>query len=160
MGKWAETINQEIDQKLEKAREQDLRFFRIDEFKRNIGRVDDFSATCADCKRFQTEIAEAVSSIEEAVKTPGRKRRQYDKLISKLSKHIQKEHKFYPPYYFSYVYALIGLVAGAILGFFLFSLKPELKVEMFSIGIAIGLVLSYILGSIKDRKIRSEKKLM
>jgi len=160
MEKWSEKINQEIDQKLEKTREQDLRFFRIEEFKRNISRVDDFHSTCADCKRFQTDISEVVDSIGEAIKTPGRNRRQYDKLISRLSKHIKKEHKFYPPYYFSYVYALIGLIGGAILGLFLFGLKPELKVEMFSIGIATGLVLSYILGSIKDHRIRSEKKLM
>lgn len=160
MGKWAEKINLEIDQKLEKTRLQDLRFFRIDEFKRNISRVEEFAPTCADCKRIQTEISEAVNSIEEAIKSPGRNRRKYDKLIGRLSKHIQKEHGFYPPYYFSYVYALIGIVGGVILGYLLFLIKPELRFEMFSIGISVGLVVSYILGSIKDGKIRSQKKLM
>jgi len=160
MGKWAENIITDIDQKLEKTREQDLRFFRIDEFKRNVTRVEEFMPTCADCKRIQTDIIETVKSIDEAVKTPGRERREYDRLISRLSKHIQKEHKFYPPYYFSYVYALIGLLGGALLGYLLFVIKPEHKIEMFSIGISAGLILSYILGTIKDRKIRTDKKIM
>jgi len=160
MGKWAENIITDIDQKLENVREQDLRFFRIEEFKRNVARVDDFAKSCPDCKRMQSDIDDVVQSIDEAVKTPGRKRRAYDRTISRLSKHIQKEHGFYPPYYFSYVYALIGLIGGAVLGYFLFAIKPELKIEMFSIGIAVGLVSTYILGTGKDKKIRSEKKLM
>lgn len=160
MGKWAEKLTLEIDQKLEKTREQDLRFFRIDEFKRNIGRVDDYAASCADCKRIQTEIDDVIKSIEEAVQTPGRKRRDYDMLIGRLSKHVQKEHKFYPPYYFSYVFALFGLIGGALLGYVLVLVKPELRIEMFSIGISIGLIVSYFLGSWKDKKIRSQKKLM
>ena len=160
MGKWAESINLEIDQKLEKTREQDLRFFRIDEFKRNVARVEEFMPACADCKRIQTEINEGVKTIDEAVKTPGRQRREYDRLISRLSKHIQKEHGFYPPFYFSYVYALLGLIGGVALGYLLFLVLAENKVEMFSIGISAGLVITYVFGSIKDRKIRSQKKLM
>ena len=160
MGKWSTEIGKEIDQKLEKTREQDLRFFRIDEFKRNISRVDEYYSGCADCKRIQSDIIETVKSIDEAVKSPGRKRREYDRLISRLSKHIQKEHKFYPPFYFSYMYALIGLIGGAVLGYLLFLIKPEHKIEMLSIGISAGLILSYILGTIKDRKIRTNKKIM
>lgn len=160
MGKWSAKINKDIDQKLENIREQDLRFFRIDELKRNIERVNEFSSSCPDCRRIQTDIEEVVLSIDEAVKVPGRKRREFDRLISRLSKHIQKEHNFYPPFYFSYVYALIGLIGGFILGYLLFVIRPEHKVEMFSIGISAGLVISYIFGNIKDRKIRTNKRIM
>lgn len=160
MGKWAKNITLEIDQKLEKSRIQDLRFFRIDEFKRNIERVDEFTMTCPDCRRFRTDIDETVQSIDEAVKTPGRERRDYDRLINQLSKHIKKEHGFYPPFYFSYVYALIGMIGGAALGYVLFIIKPDYRIEMFSIGISVGLIISYILGTIKDKKIRLQKKLM
>ncbi len=160
MEKWAEKLTLEIDQKLEKSRVQDLRFFRIDEFKRNVERVEKFSSSCADCKRFKTEISESVQNINEAIKTPGRERRGYDRLINRLSKHIRKEHGFYPPFYFSYVYALFGIIGGALLGYLLVLVKPELRIEMFSIGISVGLIISYILGSTKDKKIRLQKKLM
>ncbi len=160
MGKWAEDIIIDIDQKLEKVREQDLRFFRIEEFKRNINRVEEFASSCAECKRFKTDINEAVQTIDEAVKVPGRKRRAYDRTISRLSKHIQKEHGFYPPYYFSYLYAVFGLIGGALLGYLLYLSNPAHILEMYSIGIAAGLLVSYFFGFRKDKKIRSEKKLM
>lgn len=160
MGKWSDKINQEIDQKLENTREQDLRFFRIDEFKRNIIRVDEFTSSCPDCKRMQIDIAEVVQSVDEAVKVPGQTRREFDRLISRLSKHMQKQHGFYPPFYFSYIYALYGLLGGAAVGYLLWQIIPEHPFEMMGIGISAGLVISYILGNIKDRKIRTNKKIM
>lgn len=160
MEKWSAQINKDIDQKLEKAREQDMRFFRIDEFKRNIERVDEFSTNCPACKHEQINIAEAVQYIGEAVHVPGRKRREFDRLIARLSKHMRTEHGFYPPFYFSYVYALFGLIGGAVLGYLLLLFFTNNKMVMFGIGISAGLVVMYVLGSFKDRKIRSQKKLM
>ncbi|WP_340111129.1 hypothetical protein [Maribellus mangrovi] len=160
MGNWSEGITAKIDSKLESARDKDILFFRIKEFKRNIERVDEFSISCPDCKRRMIDIAEVVESIDVAVDVPGRKRREYDRLISRLSNHMRKVHGFYAPYYYSYLYALYGVIGGTALGLLLLWLQPSYKLEMFGIGISAGLIISYIAGSTRDKKIRSDKKLM
>jgi len=160
MKSWSSEIHNTIDSKLESSRDKDILFFRINEFKRNISRVDEFSASCPTCKKEMINISEVVQKIDEAVNTPGKTRREYDRLISRLSKHMQKEHGFYAPYYHSYVYALFGIIGGFILGSILYLILPQYQLEMFVIGISVGLIVSYILGSTKDKKVRSEKKLM
>jgi hypothetical protein len=160
MGNWSEEIHQKIDSKLESARDKDILFFRIKEFKRNIERVDEFSVSCPECKRKMIDIAEVVEEIDVAVDVPGRKRLEYDRLISRLSRHMQKEHGFYAPYHYSYLYALYGVIAGTVLGLFLLWLQPNYKLEMFGIGISVGLIATYIIGSTKDKKIRNDQKLM
>jgi len=160
MESWSTELKTQIDTKLEGVNEKDLRFFRIDEFKRNVSRIDSFSSTCSECKKEQQYIVEMVSGIDEAIKNVGSKRREYDRLISKLSKHIQKKHGFYAPYYFTYIYSLVGFVIGGIIGYLMMDINPELKLELFCLGFAIGLLPTYIIGSFKDKKIRRLKKLM
>ena len=160
MGNWSDEIKTQINTKLEGVKEKDLRFFRIEEFKRNISRIDEFSNTCPNCNKEKVNISSAVLSIDEAVNVPGKQRREYDRLISKLSKHMQKEHKFYPPYYFTYLISFVGIIGGSILGYFLMQLNAEMKLELFSIGFASGLLPTYVWGHLKDKKIRKEKRLM
>lgn len=160
MGNWSEELKQSIDEHLKDSREKDLRFFRIDEFKRNISRVDDFSNSCPVCKKAQFDIAEAVNTIDQAVNHVGKHRRNYDRLISRLSKHMQKEHGFYAPYYFTYLISFFGIVGGSVLGYLLMQLNADIKLELFLIGFAIGLLPTYVLGHLKDKKIRKEKRLM
>ncbi len=160
MGNWAEEINTVIDGKLKDARDKDLRFLRVPEFKRNVSRTDTFSESCPFCKQQQIFIAEAVSKIEETVNEPGESRREYDRLIYRISKHMQKEHGFYAPYYFSYLYSFFGILAGLILGYILMKTVPGYSTEMLSIGFTLGLIPAYIWGFIKDKKIRAEKRIM
>lgn len=160
MGNWSEKIIQLTDTKLKGVRDKEIRFFRIDEFKRNIKRVDEFSASCPECKKEMINISEVVATLEEAINGPGKKRREYDRLISRLSDHMRKGHGFFAPYYFSYLYAFYGIVAGFLLGFVLTKLIPANDWEMLLIGVAIGIIVSYIIGSVKDKKVRSQKKLM
>jgi len=160
MESWSEKLHQQIENELKDAREKDLVFFRIEEFKRNISRVDNFSNSCPDCNREKINISEAVRNIEEAVSVPGKKRRELDRLMSRLSRHIQKTHGFYPPYYFSYLISFAGIVAGAVLGYLLMQINPEQKLELFSLGFVICFLPGYIVGNRIDQKIRKEKKLM
>ena len=99
MNSWSEELHSTIDTKLEGVNDKDRRFFRIDEFKRNVSRVGSFSSTCPICKKEQQNVRAAVETIDEAINNVGKKRREYDKLITRLSKHMQKEHNFYAPYY-------------------------------------------------------------
>lgn len=160
MGSWAEEINSKIDSNLEKAREKDKRFFRVDEFKRNITRIDDFSGTCSFCLKHKIDIVEQVETIYEAIEVPGKSRREYDRLISRLAKHMQKEHSFYAPFHFSYRYAFFGIFAGLISGFILYKLFPGYGEVLFSLCFVIGIITAYIAGSRKDSQIRTAKKIM
>ncbi len=160
MQNWAIEITNSIDSKLEGTRDKDIRFYRIDEFKRNIARVETFSKSCAFCAQQKISITEVVDKIDEAINVPGQTRREYDRLISRLSTHIQKEHGFFTPFHFSYRYSFVGMVAGLIIGYVLINFNPGFWVEMLSIGFIIGLIPSYFLGSMKDNKIRRAKKLM
>ncbi len=160
MENWATEITDTIDTKLKGTRDKEIRFYRIDEFKRNITRVDSFSKSCPFCQQQRITISEVVDKIDDAVHVPGQTRREYDRLISHLSKHIQKEHGFYTPYYFSYIYSFFGIVGGLILGYVLMKFNPEFRVEMLSIGFIAGLIPTYVWGFIKDKKVRSEKRLM
>ena len=160
MESWASKKSNTIDEKLKGIRDKDIRFYRIDEFKRNIIRVDQFSTSCSFCDQQKISISESVDKIDDAVKVPGNSRRDYDRLISRLSKHIKKEHGFYPPYYFSYLFAFIGVVGGLLLGYILMQFYPHIWIEMLSVGFMVGLIPAYVWGFIKDSKIRSEKRLM
>ncbi len=160
MGIWAEQIISKIDVNLEKSREKDIRFFRIEEFKRNILRVDDFSNSCPFCLKQKIDIAEISAKIEEAVEVPGNTRREYDRFISRLGKHMQKEHGFYAPFYFSYLYAFVGILTALVVGFMLFKLFPEHGEALFSTCIVIGIITAYFAGARKDNQIRTAKKIM
>ncbi len=160
MENWATKITDTIDKKLEGLRDKEIIFFRIGEFKRNINRVDYFSKSCQFCQKEKISISEISDKIDEALNIPGKTRREYDRLISHLSKHMQKEHNFYTPYYYSYIYSFFGIVVGLIIGYALVQFNAAIWVEMLSIGFAIGLLPAYVLGHIKDKKVRSEKRLM
>ena len=160
MGKWAKEIISKIDSKLQETKERDLRFYRVDEFKRNIERADEFSSNCPVCLKLKPEIAAGVEKIDEAIQVPGQERREYDRLISRLSSHMHKEHGFYTPWYYSYLLSFFGMVAGLLLGYLLQRAFPAYDVEMLIIGFTVGLITGYVWGGIKDKKIRADKRLM
>lgn len=160
MAEWESELNLKIDEKLKDTKKRDIRFFRIDEFKRNIKRVDSFSMRCPYCQKQKIYISGMVDKIDEAVNTPGKTRRDYDRLISQLANHMQKEHGFYAPFYFTYLYAFFGMVAGIVAGYLLMQLVPQLNWAMLSLGFVAGLIAGYSWGMSKDRAVRSSKKLM
>lgn len=160
MESWATKTINTIDKKIEGIRDKDIRFYRIDEFKRNIGRIESNSNSCPYCQQQKINVSEISNKIDEAVNIPGKTRREYDRLISQVSKHMQKEHGFYAPYYFSYLFSFFGIIIGLIIGYILMKIFPAYWIEMLSIGFVAGLIPGYFRGFIRDNKIRSEKRLM
>ena len=160
MGNWATKTTNIIDSKLQGTKEKDLRFYRVDELKRNIERVDSFSKSCPYCQKQKADISAVINVIDEAVHVPGQTRREYDRLIGRLSIHMQKEHGFYTPFHFVYLFSFFGMVAGLLLGYLLLNLFPAYNWVMLGIGFSVGLITGYVWGGIKDNKIRAEKRLM
>lgn len=149
-----------VDEKLKDARPTDLRFFRVEEFKRNVERTGTFLGKCPDCTRQKTDIKQVVDNIDQAIGTPGKVRRDYDRLINKLASHMQKEHGYYTPNHFTYRYSFYGMLIGIATGFLLLMLFSENNYAYLSGGFSVGLLLGYIYGGQKDRKIREKKMIM
>jgi len=160
MNKWSEQKISLLDEKLKNTKQRDIRFYRIEEFKRNIERVGDFSEHCSFCEKEKSNISEIMEKMEEAIHVPGKARREYDRLISRLASHMQKEHGFYTPYHFSYLYSFFGMVAGLLLGYLLMKTIPAHGNALVSAGFVAGLATGYFWGNSKDKKVRSSKKLM
>lgn len=160
MQNWSDEILEPIEEQLKDVKEKDLRFFRVDEFKRNIRRTGENMNSCPVCNKNRIPITEVCQTLLQAIQVPGKSRREYDRLISNLSRHMRKEHNFYPPYHYTYLYSFFGILAGLTAGFLLSLLFPSLVLEMFSLGFSLGIIPGYIWGSIKDNKIRKEKRLM
>ena len=160
MEDWSKNIAETIRENLKGEKDRDLRFFRIDEFIRNIERTEKFADSCPDCKRNKSDITEVIDKIEEAVKVPGRSRRQLDRVTSRLSSHMMKAHNFYAPYHFTYLYSFFGMVAGLLLGFFGTLIFPTDDWIALIIGFVAGLMGGQYAGNRKDKNIRRNKQLM
>ena len=160
MENWAAKIIKEIDENLEGVKDKEIRFYRIDEFKRNIKRVDEFSSSCPYCQKEKLNIADSTKKINEAINVPGRNRREYDRLISRLSSHMHKNHGFVAPYYYTYLFSFFAMVCGLLVGYILQKLFPVYNWEMLLLGFILTLIPGYFIGNYKDSKIRADKKLM
>lgn len=160
MEDWTTQMVLQVDEKLKDARPADLRFFRVDEFKRNIRRTDDNARSCPDCNREKINIAQVVKKIEEAINVPGQARREYDRLINRMAAHMQKQHGYHTPYYFTYRFAFYGLVAGMAAGLLLMAAFSDMNWALFPAGTSLGLLAGYLHGGTKDRKIREKNMLM
>ncbi len=160
MADWVKNTITRVDDKLTGIKQRDLRFYRVDEFKRNIERIGDFSKSCPFCEKEKIYISEIVSKLDEAINVPGKSRREYDRLIGSLASHMQKVHGYFPPFHFTYLFSFFGMVAGLLFGYLLMRLFPELNWAMLSAGFAAGLIAGYFVGVKKDGKIRIQKKLM
>lgn len=160
MEEWSKQTISQLDEKTKNVKQRDIRFYRVEEFKRNIERVGEFSKSCPYCEKEKINIATIVGKMDVAIDVPGKTRREYDRAISRLSGHMQKNHGFFTPYYFSYLFSFFGMVAGLLVGYILMRFFPSHDWAMLSAGFVAGLLTGYVWGATKDNKIRHSKKLM
>lgn len=161
MKQWNQKIAEQLKQELNDVKERDLRFFRIAEYLRMVKRVDDFSETCQQCRKFQAEIEREVKTIHLAVTETGKERRTYDRHIDQLARHMKKEHGFFPPYYYTYSYSFFYTLIAAIIGLLISLLFPSIDRWFFVVpGIIVGLMAGQLIGNRKDSQIRSNNKLL
>lgn len=152
MAKWVNEAVGRTDEKLEGVSPYNRFLFRIEEFKTQIGRTADFAKTCNECKNNKAAIDEIILKLDEAVKVPGNTRREYDRLLSHLSRHMMKEHRIFPPNYFRNLYSFFGLSAGLAAGIILYFSVSSLSWELPSVITVIGSGIGYFTGRTKDRK--------
>jgi|SRR5690554_196614 len=160
MNEWSTQMLGLIDEKLKDSRPSDLRFFRVEEFKRNIERVGDYSGKCPVCNKEQINIRDITGKIDVAIESPGKTRRDYDRLMNRLATHMHKVHGYYTPNHFTYRYSSYGMLIGTGIGFMLMMLLSKNNMAFISAGFSLGLLIGYLYGGRKDKKIRQQKMLM
>ncbi len=136
-----------MEEKLAGTAEQKLRFFRLDELKRNMRRIGHYESRCAICRQFIPETEAMVSHIVEAVEVQGAERRELDRLIFRLSNHMMKEHGYFPKYHFSYRFSILGIFAGVLAGVLLYVLFRSTGWIFPAIGLIAGLFAGQIRGA-------------
>lgn len=157
----SEEILRIMEQQLEGTAEEKLRFFRLDELKRNISRLGAHSPGCEECGLFIPEAEAMASRIGEAVSVPGEERRELDRLIFRLSNHMMKDHGYYPTYHFSFRYSIWGIFLGLAVGYLLERISPLAEwYWLLTGGLMAGLFIGQVMGRIRDRKIREAGKVM
>ncbi|MGQ8338742.1 hypothetical protein ACUNWD_19445 [Sunxiuqinia sp. A32] len=158
---WYNTIENTTREQTANAREKDLRFFRIEEFLRMAKHINEFHSSCRECNTFKYEIEKQVDSIGQAVNHPGKVRRQYDRLLGKLSKHMQKKHEFYPPYHFTYLLGSIYPAVSSVAAYLISFLFPQISSWFFVIpAFVLGLLVGQLKGAKKDSDVRNRQKLL
>lgn len=160
MEHWADRAISTMNQQLEGVKEKDLRFFRMEELRRNIRRTGEFASNCRKCQHMKGEVDSALTHLNEAVSVPGQYRREVDRLIIRLANHMMKEHGFYPPWHYNYLYSFLGMLAGTLASLAIILAIPAKPWELLAAGFAAGLITGQVAGGRKDRKIRADNKLM
>lgn len=149
-----------MDQKLEGTPEEKIRFFRVDELKRNIERAGRFAPECEGCRQFIPEADAMAERIGEAMAVPGEARRELDRLIFRLSNHMMKEHGFYPVNHFSFRCSMWGIFLGLAAGYLLEKLVLAPEYWLPATGLILGLFTGQILGRLRDQRIHSAQMSM
>lgn len=160
MQNWAENVLKEMEQRLSGTREKDMRFFRIDELRRNIKRIDNYTPDCDICRNLKNETEIVLAHVNEAVNVPGSHRRELDRLMARLARHMMKTHRYYPPYYFNYLYSFYGIAAGSLLGLLVTLVIPSKPWELLAAGFVFGIIIGQFFGGKKDRIVRRNDRLM
>ncbi|WP_423129293.1 hypothetical protein [Gaoshiqia sp. Z1-71] len=161
MSSWYSQFEQELLSGLEQIKSRDLRFFRVEEFLRNARRVDEFSDSCRDCHTLQYDIEKQKNTVAGAIRVPGKERRAYDRLQSRLNSHMRNVHGFYPPFYFTYLHSFLWTLALGVISLLVSLLFPGADIFAFlAPAFAVGVVTGQLVGGKKDRKIRSTNKLL
>lgn len=161
MSDWYTGFEQDVVRKLKGYKRSDLRFFRIDEYLNMAEKTDALAAACSECHAFRLEMDQQRDLPARAVGEPGRERRTLDRLQSRMSDHLRKEHGFFPDCYFTYRYSFFFTVCLLGLAFLAYLLFPAADVWFFfAPAFVVGVISGQVIGGKKDRVIRKTSKIL
>lgn len=161
MNDWYVDFEQDVVRKLKGHRRSDLRFFRIDEYLSMAEKIGNLASSCRECHFFRLEMDKQRDLLVKAVGEPGRERKELDRLQSRMSDHMRKEHGFFPAYYFTYRYSFFFTVCLLGVAFLAYLFSPATDVwYFFAPAFAAGVISGQVVGGKKDRTIRETNKIL
>lgn len=149
---WLDNINTNIDKQIyDHISVKDYRFYQIEKLKR-IAALLDKNTNCLNCKHGKIELEKIVNELDRLINKSGVNRREYEKRVETLIKHLKDDHQIYQAHHFTYtysgIYTLLGVVFGLILSFGIFhAFNPRI----FFMCAGVGMIAGNILGSRKDK---------
>ncbi len=155
---WLSDLSIKLEHNRDKLSLKDDRFLQINLFNNLMSKVDIYSNNCEKCKKFKIEIENYVDNLK-AVSISTAKQKEYEKFLTELKLHLEKEHKIYPARYFNSIFSFAGMLTGAAIGAGIgYLINPKFLWSGILIGWTTGLLLGKILGIKKDKKLRNQNK--
>jgi len=149
---WIERISKEIDEQIDLfISVRDYRFYQIEKLKR-IAKLLGNQKNCLDCKYFRTELEAIVADLDRLINKSGVNRREYEKRVEKLIKHLKDQHQVYQAHHFTYTYSAIYTLVGAAFGLLIsYGLFYDFNLTIFFLSSGVGMFAGNVLGSKKDK---------
>ena len=148
---WYNRIDKAISQHQANLGKKGSKKYKLDLLLRIAKRVDDLSAICGECQLLQPDIAQLTQDLGDVVNISREARKGYFKTISKITKHLQKQHKLVSPGQYmgmcSAIGTVVGLGVGAVLG-------------NTSAGMGVGIGIGVAVGSYLDKKAKKEGRVI
>ncbi len=155
---WLSDILIKLEHNRDSLSLKDDRFLQINLFNNLISKVDYYSDNCKTCKTYKTDIENYVNNLKP-LSISTQKQKEYEKFLTKLKLHLEKEHKIYPARYFNSIFSFTGMLSGAILGAGTgYIINPKFIWSGLLIGWTTGLLIGKIIGIKKDKNIRNKNK--
>jgi len=161
MSDWYSDFEQDVVLKLKGHKRSDLRFFRIDEYLRIAEKVNLLASSCRECHAFRSAMEKQNDLLVKAIDEPGHERRDLDRLQSRLSDHLRRQHGFFPAFYFTYRYSFFLTVILLGIAFLAYLVSPATDIwYFFAPAFVFGVVAGQVGGAKKDRRIRETNRIL
>lgn len=149
---WIDEISKRIDDQMDLYISiKDYRFYQIEKLKR-IAKLLHKQKNCLDCKYLRKELESIVDDLDRLINKSGVNRREYEKRVEKLIKHLKVEHQVYQAYHFTYTYSAIFTLIGIGFGILLsFGMYESFHPGSFFLAAGLGMISGNVLGSRKDK---------
>lgn len=156
---WVDKLSKEIDDQIDLCISvRDYRFYQIEKLKRIAKHINN-QKNCLECKSAKKELEDIVHDLDRLINKSGVNRREYEKRVEKLIKHLKEQHNVFQAYHFTYNYSAIFTLGGAGIGFLLsYGVFASFIPSVFFMLAGIGMFIGNILGSRKDKSCAREGK--
>ena len=150
---WYKKIDKTIIEETEKLYKNDFKFYQVDSFLKIAKKTDQYAADCKACSGFKEEAEDLAENLFEYLKGDVKSRRNYEKKLDVMNRHLRKEHKIYPKQFFISLYSFLGVVGGLAFGAAVAYLTiPGFLQQSLLFGFVAGLIIGRVWGKMKDKK--------
>jgi len=158
---WYRKLEIKVLEENEKLYRNDFKFFQVETFLKAAKKADSFSNKCDVCQTHKERAEEMADNLENYLKGDFKLRKDYEKQLDKITKHLKKEHKIYPEQYFISLYSLFGVLGGVGVGALIAYLTiPGFINQSMLFGFVGGLIIGRIFGKRKDNTQKLENKVL
>lgn len=154
-----EELENRIEQLTDKWSFTKYNLMRVGTLVKLIEETDKRKDECEQCKKYGAALPDMIEQLPQLDDTYVRG--NYEKKFNEMRKHFHKKHGFVAPSYYSSCYTLIGLLCFPAISLLLMYVFPGKILPRFLIlSVVIGMLVGYLVGSVKDMKMRKSDRLI